>query len=73
MDLKGKAIVITGAAQGHGQKMAEVLAARGAKVALVDVDHLKMIKDYAADVTDEQAVVALFDSLHKDFGSVEMG
>jgi len=42
MDLKGKAIVITGAAQGLGQKMAQTVAARGANVALVDVDHLKM-------------------------------
>ena len=84
MDLKGKAIVITGAAQGLGQKMAETVAARGANVALVDVDYPKMkdtvrlcsrvgseVKDYAADVTDEQAVVALFDSLHKDFGRVD--
>jgi 3-oxoacyl-[acyl-carrier protein] reductase len=84
MDLKGKAIVITGAAQGLGQKMAEAVASRGANVALVDVDHLKMkdtmclcsktgskVKDYAADVTDEHAVVALFDSLRKDFGSVD--
>src|SRR5262249_714905 len=84
MDLKGKVIAITGAAQGLGQKMAEAVAARGANVALVDVDHLKMkdtlrlcakvgskVRDYAVDVTDEQAVVALFDSLHKDFASVD--
>jgi 3-oxoacyl-[acyl-carrier protein] reductase len=64
--------------------MAEAVASRGANVALVDVDHLKMkdtmclcsktgskVKDYAADVTDEHAVVALFDSLRKDFGSVD--
>jgi 3-oxoacyl-[acyl-carrier protein] reductase len=73
-----------GAAQGLGQKMTEAVAARGANVALVDVDHLKMkdtlrlcskvgskVKDYAADVTDEQAVVALFDRLRKDFGSID--
>src|SRR5215831_18967806 len=84
MDLKGKAIVITGAAQGLGQEMAQTVAARGANVALVDVEHLKMkdtvrlcskagtkVKDYAADVTDEQAVVALFDSLHNDFGRID--
>jgi len=29
MDLKGKVIAITGAAQGLGQKMAEAVAARG--------------------------------------------
>jgi hypothetical protein len=36
MDLQGKVIVITGAAQGLGQKMAEVIADHGAKLALVD-------------------------------------
>jgi short-subunit dehydrogenase len=42
MDLKAKAVVITGAAQGLGQKMAEVLAAEGAKLALVDLDEAKL-------------------------------
>jgi len=38
MDLQGKVIVITGAAQGLGQKMAEIMAAESAELALVDVD-----------------------------------
>ena len=42
MDLRGKAIVITGAAQGLGQNMAEVVARQGAKIALVDLDHTKL-------------------------------
>jgi 3-oxoacyl-[acyl-carrier protein] reductase len=42
MDLKDKAIVITGAAQGLGQNMAETVAACGANVALIDVDHAKL-------------------------------
>ncbi len=84
MDLKGKVIAITGAAQGLGQTMAHAVASRGANVALVDVDQLKMkdtvrlcskteseVKEYTADVTDEQAAVALFNSLRKDFGSVD--
>ena len=84
MDLQGKVIVITGAAQGLGQKMAEVIAGHGAKLALIDVDHAKLqdtvrlctkaggnAKDYPADVTDEPAVEALFHSVHKDFGSVD--
>ena len=84
MDLHGKAIVITGAAQGLGQKMAETVAGQGVNVALVDVDHVKLkntvglcsktgskVKDYAADVTDEQAVVSLFKSVQKDLGSVD--
>jgi NAD(P)-dependent dehydrogenase (short-subunit alcohol dehydrogenase family) len=36
MDLQGEVIVITGASQGLGQKMAEVIAGHGAKLALVD-------------------------------------
>ena len=38
MDLKDKTIVVTGAARGLGQKMAEAVAAQGARVALVDLD-----------------------------------
>ena len=73
MDLQGKVIVITGAAQGLGQKMAEIIAGHGAKLALVDLDHAKLqttvrlctkaggkVKDYPADVTDEPAVESLF-------------
>jgi 3-oxoacyl-[acyl-carrier protein] reductase len=84
MDLQGKAIVITGAAQGLGQKMAEIVAGHGANVALLDLDHAKLqntvrlcakaggkAKDYPVDVTDEPAVEALFNSVRKDFGSVD--
>ena len=84
MDLQGKVIVITGAAQGLGQKMAEIIAAQGAKLALVDVDHEKLqdtvrlcseagakAKEFPADVTDEPAVESLFSSIRKDFGSVD--
>ena len=84
MDLQGKVIVITGAAQGLGQKMAEILAGQGATLALVDVDHAKLqatvklcakasakVKDYPADVTDEPAVEGLFSCVHKDFGGVD--
>ena len=84
MDLKGKVIVITGAAQGLGQKMAEMAAGQGADLALVDIDHAKLqntvrlcakagvtVKDYPADVTDEPAVEALFGGVRKDFGGLD--
>ena len=48
MDLQGKVIVITGAAQGLGQKMAEIIAGQGAKLALVDVDHAKLQTRYGS-------------------------
>ena len=84
MDLRGKTIVVTGAAQGLGRKMAEVMARHGAKMALVDLDDAKLketarlcsnadseARDYPADVTNEAAVEALFESVRKDFGSVD--
>ncbi len=82
MDVQGKAIVITGAAQGLGQKMAEMLAGQGAALALVDLDHAKLqetvrlcsrgkVKGFPADVTDEPAVETLFRRIHSDFGGVD--
>jgi 3-oxoacyl-[acyl-carrier protein] reductase len=84
MDLQGRTIVITGAAQGLGQKVAETLSGAGANVALVDIDHVRLkdtmklcsktgtkVGDYAVDVTDEKAVVAFFKDVRRDFGSVD--
>jgi 3-oxoacyl-[acyl-carrier protein] reductase len=42
MELDGQVIVITGAAQGLGRKMAEIIAQQGAKLALVDLDSGKL-------------------------------
>jgi 3-oxoacyl-[acyl-carrier protein] reductase len=39
MDLQGKTILVTGAARGLGQKMAELIASQGANLALAGVDH----------------------------------
>ena len=79
MDLQGKTILVTGAARGLGQKMAELIANQGANLALVDVDHEELtgrrrgpslaprmrnkVKDYAADVTRELSVEQLFRSI----------
>ena len=84
MDVQGKTIVITGAAQGLGQKMAEVMAHQGARLAIADLDHAKLketlelcsragakVKDYALDVADEAAVEALFNSVDADFGGID--
>ena len=84
MDIKGKVIVVTGAAQGLGQKMAEVLSAEGANLGLVDVDQAALTetislcakheinaKGYEVDVADELAVVALFNDIDRDFGGID--
>ena len=84
MELKGKVIVVTGAAQGLGRKTAEVMTRHGARVALIDIDHVNLrettqlcaaagseVKDYAADFTDETAVEATFERIRRDFGSIE--
>ena len=84
MDLQNKSIVVTGAAQGLGRKIAQMIASNGAKVALVDMDHDKLqetvrlcstaggeVKDFQADVTDEQAVEALFRNVHAEFGGID--
>jgi 3-oxoacyl-[acyl-carrier protein] reductase len=84
VDLKDKTIVITGAARGLGQKMAETVARQGANVALVDLNATELqettrlcadagskTKSYAANVAEEAAVEALFTGVRKDFGSVD--
>jgi 3-oxoacyl-[acyl-carrier protein] reductase len=84
MDPRGKSIVITGAAQGLGQKIAEVVVHQDANLALVDLDHKKLqdtirlcskagdkAKNYPVDVSDESAVGTLFNSIHRDFASVD--
>jgi len=84
MDLKHKTIVITGAARGLGQKMAEAVARQGANIALVDLEEGELretarlcaeaggkAKLYAANVAEEAAVEGLFANVRKDFGSVD--
>jgi 3-oxoacyl-[acyl-carrier protein] reductase len=83
MDLKDKVIVITGAARGLGAAMAKRLASHGSKLALVDLDADSIadtvaacndsaadVRAYGANVADESQVVALFEQIIADFGSL---
>lgn len=70
MDINGLAAIVTGGASGLGQATAEMLAARGAKVTILDLDGDRGEANAAAigatfvrtDVTDEAAVEAALDA-----------
>lgn len=83
MDLKSKVIAITGGGQGLGRSMALVLAAKGAKLALIDLNQEKLdeaaqackdaggdAKTYIANVAQEDNVIAAFDTIVADFGAL---
>jgi 3-oxoacyl-[acyl-carrier protein] reductase len=83
MDLKDKLIIITGGCQGLGRAMAEYLAGKGAKLALVDLnlDKLDQAVDacnalgvearaYLCNVADEDQVTAMVTRVAQDFGAI---
>jgi 3-oxoacyl-[acyl-carrier protein] reductase len=85
MDIKNKVIVITGGGQGLGRSMATVLASKGAKLALIDLDkstldisvdqckeHGVDAKAYIANVSNEQQVIDIFDQIVEDFGGINV-
>lgn len=83
MDLNDKVIAITGGGQGLGRSMALVLAAKGARLALIDLNQEKLdetvtlckdaggdAKTYIANVANEEQVVSAFDQIVADFGTL---
>ena len=83
MDLKNKVVVITGSGRGLGRGMALAFAAKGANVAVVDLNEddinqtVALCKEqgvqsrgYKVNVAKEEEVVKLFDDVVADFGSV---
>lgn len=83
MDLNGKVIAVTGGGQGLGRSMAVVLAAKGAKLALIDLNQDALnesvalcqaaggdAKAYIANVAKEDQVINSFNQIVKDFGSL---
>jgi len=82
-DLAGEVALVTGASSGLGRRFAEVLAANGAKVALVArrAQRLEALKKriedpggravaIEADVTERGAMIRAFDAAEKAFGAV---
>ena len=81
--LKRKTAVVTGAAHGIGRATARLLAAQGARVALLDRDKTGLAKavvdigdaqvlPLAADLLDESEVVGAFAEVKGQFGPVDI-
>ncbi|GGK08327.1 3-oxoacyl-ACP reductase [Pilimelia anulata] len=81
----GRVAVVTGAAQGIGAATAQLLAARGARVAVVDLDEHRAAGTVAAissaggdalaigaDVTDEAAVAAMVERTVDAYGQFDI-
>jgi NAD(P)-dependent dehydrogenase (short-subunit alcohol dehydrogenase family) len=83
-DLSGRVALVTGASSGLGERMAKVLSAHGAKVALAArrVDRLASLKDeiearggtamaVELDVSDEAQTIAAYDAVAAQLGPVD--
>jgi len=83
MELKDKVIAITGAGRGLGRAMALQFAARGARLALIDMGAEALdeavalcavegveARGYVANVTDEAVVTETFAKIVADFGAI---
>lgn len=80
MDLHGKVIVITGGARGLGLAMAKSLAAKGASLALLDMNKealeeactaLPSARYYVCDVASETMVDNTFQQIVQDYGRID--
>lgn len=85
MQVANSIIAITGAGQGLGRAMAEYLAGRGARLALIDVSQERLdesvaacsekgaeARSYVIDVANEVAVDEGFAAINKDFGGLDV-
>ncbi len=80
MDLQNKVTVITGAGSGIGAACAKAFAAKGARVAVVDLNQANAeqvaadigSKAYACDVGNEAAVNDMIAAVENDFGDVDI-
>jgi NAD(P)-dependent dehydrogenase (short-subunit alcohol dehydrogenase family) len=82
LDVNGRVAFVTGAARGIGLETARALHARGAAVALVDLDNKQTEAaaasigarafPIAADVTDEAAVKLAVEATVTEFGRLDI-
>lgn len=78
--MKDQVAVITGAASGLGLAISKKLASEGVKLALLDIadtiptefENNSSIKYYKSDVTKEEDVKNIIQSIHTDFGRIDI-
>jgi short-subunit dehydrogenase len=83
--IKNRIVVLTGAASGIGAALATTLAARGANLALIDIDEVGLartadalrqqgarIKTYRADVADPASLATLPEAITSDLGNASV-
>lgn len=79
--LDGKVVAITGGGRGIGRGIADHLAARGARIAIIDVDStsaeaaaaaIQGARPYTCDITREDQVVPAFETIAADFGRLDV-
>ena len=81
MQVENKVFVVTGAARGLGLAMAQAIALKGGKLALLDLNQTAVTeaaktcgpesRGYACNVADEASVEAAFAKICKDFGRLD--
>ena len=85
MELNASTVLITGAGRGLGAAMAAGLAAKGANIALVDIDDATLAdtrskceslgvraRCYAANVAREDEIAAVYERTVRDFGRLDV-
>lgn len=85
LELKGKRAIVTGAAMGIGQAIAQLLAHAGAKVVLVDLRQDKLdeakqqlasegydVAAYAGDVTEQTTIEGMCRTAVETFGGIDI-
>lgn len=83
LGLKGRTVIVTGAASGIGKATAQAYAKEGANLALADInyDGLKALKDELkdtkvyiekVDVTDAKSCETFVDNVHKEYGRIDV-
>ena len=81
MNIEGKVAVITGGASGLGKATAEMVIAKGGKVAVLDLNEelaqataaeLGEAKAYQVNVTDDASVTKAIEGVKSDFGAIHV-